>query len=603
MHRSGASTVARLLHDGGLDLGAEADLAEGDADHPDGSWENLRFLEVDDAVLEALGGGWDHPPSATGDWTRIPGFSGLRATAEELVSEFTAPCWGWKDPRSSLILPFWRLLVPSLRVLVVVRHPLEVAASLQRRNFFSTAHSLSLWVSHYERILETTRPEERLCAHFESVRDDPVGQLARLSGFVGLPRPADGRAGVAGAVRPELRHGQAAETRDLEVPGRVSTLYARLCEESGYPVRVPVHRRSEPPTGRSYQPRRATLAERLDRVETLVYSVETGRAALEDIRANQQELGHAMLAVQRRSRRVEQAVQQLLRAAPPIADAPADTATPPVDGRAAPEATVENPPDYPDLVRRIRAVVEESLPAGAIVAVTSKGDDALVSFGGRHGWHFPQTTQGVYAGHNPADGLSAVDQLEQLRRRGASHLLLPSTARWWLGHYRELADHLDRSARVVVDDDSCTIFQLAATPRAELAVEPATPVAYQALVGQIRSLVDALLPVGSTALVISRGDPELVRLAGPAAFHFPGDDNGYSGWYPEDSAAAIAHLEDHRRRGAEYLVIPRTARWWLRHYPGLRRHLERKYPRVVDQPRVCMVFDLRDRSAPVQNGA
>ena len=40
--------------------------------------------------------------------------------------------WGWKDPRNSLTLPFWKELLPNLKVVVCVRNPIEVIASLRR---------------------------------------------------------------------------------------------------------------------------------------------------------------------------------------------------------------------------------------------------------------------------------------------------------------------------------------------------------------------------------------------------------------------------------------------------------------------------------------
>jgi hypothetical protein len=79
-------------------------------------------------------------------------------------------------------------------------------------------------------------------------------------------------------------------------------------------------------------------------------------------------------------------------------------------------------------------------------------------------------------------------------------------------------------------------------------------------------------------LVISKGDDQLLKFAGRRGWHFPQEDDGtYAGWYPPDSAACIAELERLRARGADFLVIPETARWWLRHYAGFANHLERNY--------------------------
>jgi GT2 family glycosyltransferase len=103
---------------------------------------------------------------------------------------------------------------------------------------------------------------------------------------------------------------------------------------------------------------------------------------------------------------------------------------------------------------------------------------------------------------------------------------------------------------------------------------------YRQLVEAVRAAVAEHVPPGATVLVISRGDRELVRLDGRIGEHFPqGDDGRYLGHHPADSAAAIEQLETLRARGADYLVVPPTAAWWLDHYEELAAHLKR-YPRV-----------------------
>ena len=61
-HRSGTSMLTRLLHRCGLDLGPESDLMPAAADNPDGFWENLRFVQLNDEFLNAVGAAWDLPP-------------------------------------------------------------------------------------------------------------------------------------------------------------------------------------------------------------------------------------------------------------------------------------------------------------------------------------------------------------------------------------------------------------------------------------------------------------------------------------------------------------------------------------------------------------
>jgi GT2 family glycosyltransferase len=119
---------------------------------------------------------------------------------------------------------------------------------------------------------------------------------------------------------------------------------------------------------------------------------------------------------------------------------------------------------------------------------------------------------------------------------------------------------------------------------------------YQREAEQVREVVKDAVPSGSTVLVISRGDEELLRLNGRRAEHFPqADDGTWAGHHPADSAEAIAHLESLRERGAEFLVVPPTYLWWLRHYEGLRTHLDSRYEPVVSDDRAGAIYRLTGR--------
>jgi hypothetical protein len=116
---------------------------------------------------------------------------------------------------------------------------------------------------------------------------------------------------------------------------------------------------------------------------------------------------------------------------------------------------------------------------------------------------------------------------------------------------------------------------------------------YAELVGRIHSTVAESLPPGATVLIVSKGDAALLSMPGLDTAHFPQDQAGeYAGHHPRDSAAAIAELESLRRLGAEYLVIPVTARWWLDFYDGLAAHLANHAEVVADLPDACLIYGL-----------
>lgn len=126
---------------------------------------------------------------------------------------------------------------------------------------------------------------------------------------------------------------------------------------------------------------------------------------------------------------------------------------------------------------------------------------------------------------------------------------------------------------------------------------------YERDAGKLREAVAGAVPAGSKVLVVSRGDDSLLELEGRDGLHFPQDgDGGWAGHHPADSAEAVAHLERLRERGAEYLAIPSTYRWWLEHYDGLRDHLDSHYQAVVQEPEGSVVYRLKPPGVAPRSG-
>ena len=180
--------LTRLLHALGLDLGPQANMMPAAADNPDGFWENLRFVQLNDEVLNNMGAAWDLPPSREQAFAQ-DSLRPLRAKAELLIASFEEyKAWGWKDPRNCLTLPFWQSLLPELKTVIIVRNPLEVAYSMHRRNGTSYALGLRLWEIYNRRLLAHTQPEQRLITNYQAFFEDPRSELERLIRFAGLPK-------------------------------------------------------------------------------------------------------------------------------------------------------------------------------------------------------------------------------------------------------------------------------------------------------------------------------------------------------------------------------------------------------------------------------
>jgi hypothetical protein len=259
---------------------------------------------------------------------------------------------------------------------------------------------------------------------------------------------------------------------------------------------------------------------------------------------------------------------------------------------------------YEEEVRQIRALVEELVPLGAIAMVVSKGDEDLLRFDGRGGWHFPRAANGQYAGHHPPDGEWAVAQLEALRAAGGAYLVLPATYSWWLEHYPEFHRHLrGRYERIPCAEEVCRIYRLLELPAAPPRVVPTLPAerAQARILPAMRALVDHLLPEDEIVLVASAGDDALLAL-GRQAWHFPHDATGRH--VPLEAVAgghAVSQLRTLRGRGIHYLVLPAGNYSSLMRNRALAAYLGQECRTLALRDRVCAVYELRsDNRTPTR---
>lgn len=127
---------------------------------------------------------------------------------------------------------------------------------------------------------------------------------------------------------------------------------------------------------------------------------------------------------------------------------------------------------------------------------------------------------------------------------------------------------------------------------------PVGPAEYQRVIARVREEVARTVPSGSIVLVVSRGDEELVRFPNHRGWHFPRTAGGeYGGYHPENSHVAIGHLEELKSAGAAFLVLPRTAFWWLEYYGSFAEHLQDSAQRIVEDRDACLIFAFEGASA------
>ena len=224
--------LTRLLHACGLYLGPESALMPPQADNPEGFWEHLGFVAINDELLNGLGGAWDLPPKIDEDF-RDSCLDPLRMKARLLIEEFDSErVWGWKDPRNSLTLPFWLNVLPGLKTLIMVRNPLEAAHSMRERNGTSYSFGLRLWEIYNRRVIEAVDEKDRLVTHYDSFFRDAESELRRIVRFVGLPDTEVCKAAALVSGRRRHTHFTIDALIDAGASAEIIELYRALIAEA-----------------------------------------------------------------------------------------------------------------------------------------------------------------------------------------------------------------------------------------------------------------------------------------------------------------------------------------------------------------------------------
>jgi hypothetical protein len=141
MHRSGTRLLVDVLDKLGVFMGADRQADS----------ESVTFMLINEGILHQCGAFWSEPMSAhfmlaQPDVVEAVAASVREALAAQLdnyagrsgwhlwASANEPPAFGWKDPRNTFTLPVWKHVFPRLRVIHIVRHGVDAAASLSRRH-------------------------------------------------------------------------------------------------------------------------------------------------------------------------------------------------------------------------------------------------------------------------------------------------------------------------------------------------------------------------------------------------------------------------------------------------------------------------------------
>jgi len=225
-HRSGTSATARALKLLGLQIGQKLDSHD----------EPRELQRIHETYLHRVGAAWYQPGPFLASLT-IP--EGKRACVEYLRGQIRPDLsvfsyrkgltgwrlrrnlrngspWGWKEPRTTLFGECWLEIFPNARILHVIRNPLAVATSIQRREleFQSKGDEPSGQVQDFNYCVELAmtylqageslvRRASHFCrVRFEDLQTDAVGQLSRIAEFCELTATHRQMHRAAATIRP-----------------------------------------------------------------------------------------------------------------------------------------------------------------------------------------------------------------------------------------------------------------------------------------------------------------------------------------------------------------------------------------------------------------
>lgn len=194
MHRSGTSPLAGLYALMGADIGRTVKPAA--ADNPKGFFENERIVTAHDELFADLGHAWDmdRPPSG---WRQTSAASRAKSALKSILAEEfddAGPVWMVKDPRLSLLLPLWldiaRARNRQVRIAIALRHPEEIAGSLQARDGMPFAHGINLTTAYLQALQSALGVEPACAVAYEALLASPGQALNSLNAAAGGIFPA-----------------------------------------------------------------------------------------------------------------------------------------------------------------------------------------------------------------------------------------------------------------------------------------------------------------------------------------------------------------------------------------------------------------------------
>jgi hypothetical protein len=265
MHRSGTSLTTSILQQAGVFIGDQ--LLGTAVSNPKGHFEDRDFLmlHIDALVAQGLSSeGW-----VTAGQLAVP--EQLWSRAQELCDrrQQAHALWGWKEPRTTLFLDFWKQRLPQAKVVLPYRSPWAVIDSLFTRGDAAFTHNpnfaIAVWLTYNRAVLEFYQqyPDDCFLFHCDVLKTDEAGFIEKLRHKFAVPLTVPDQP----LFDPAVMHNQVHDTHR-------STLLARHFPET-LEVYTALQQAADMPTAQTWQ---APVAQESDEAMYQAWMLEDWRA-------------------------------------------------------------------------------------------------------------------------------------------------------------------------------------------------------------------------------------------------------------------------------------------------------------------------------------
>lgn len=191
MHRSGTSAVNGCFRAAGYHVSVDQDIIPADERQPGGYNESRTVVRLNDEILINIGRNWFEPPTDE-EFERV-----MEAGSQLIASALTAlqtnaagaPI-ALKDPRISIMMPLWGPMIEGLlHPVLVIRDPIEVAASITKREGTPRPIALAGWEMSMAAVLEHLNGRQVTVVHQRELMESPEVAVEIVRSVTELLRP------------------------------------------------------------------------------------------------------------------------------------------------------------------------------------------------------------------------------------------------------------------------------------------------------------------------------------------------------------------------------------------------------------------------------